>query len=219
MVLAGSCFGFDIFFFNIALHNTSVANVNLITSLVCFILVPIGILFFKERVTKGFFIGGTITLFGVVVLLKGQESGGVSHIYGDFLAVISTIFYGLFLSLIFTLRRIYHTMEIMFFASLGSSATLLILALIFEGIVLPKNINEFAMICLLAFCGQILGQGFFSYIIGKINTQISSLILLSSPALGAIMGFVFLGERIALLEIIGIIIVIIGVYFAKLGNH
>ena len=205
MLLAGIFFALDLLFFNLALRNTSVANVNLIAALVCFILVPIGVIFFHEKMKKSFLLGG----------IKGRGIDSNASIYGDFLALLSVLCYGLFLALIYKLRRKYGTMEIMFFACFGSSITLFVLALCIEGFQIPQNCYEWWLVILIAFFGQVVGQGFFNYIMGKANTQTSSLLLLFSPAIAALMGFLLLGEKLGFFEIIGIIIIMIGVYFAK----
>ena len=215
MLLAGIFFALDLLFFNLALRNTSVANVNLIAALVCFILVPIGEIFFHEKMKKSFLLGGIIAVCGVVILIKGRGIDSNASIYGDFLALLSVLCYGLFLALIYKLRRKYGTMEIMFFACFGSSITLFVLALCIEGFQIPQNCDEWWLVILIAFFGQVVGQGFFNYIMGKANTQTSSLLLLFSPAIAALMGFLLLGEKLGFFEIIGIIIIMIGVYFAK----
>lgn len=219
MCIAGIFFAFDLVFFNLALRHTSVANVNLMSSLVCFILLPIGFFFFHEKIKKSFLLGAIITISGVIILIKGKGSESVATIYGDFLAFLSVLCYGIFLSLVYGLRRKYGALEIMFFASLGSSITLFCLAAFLEGFEVPQNTKEWIIIAMIAFFGQIVGQGIFSFIVGKINTQTSSLLLLFSPVIAAIMGFLFLHEKLGLFEILGICIILLGVYFAKRETH
>ena len=215
MILSGLFFGSDLVFFNHAIHHTSVANVNLIGSLVCFILVPIGIIFFHEKIKKQFIIGGIIALFGVFVLIKGEDQSSIAHPFGDFLAFLSMCSYAIFLSLVYKMRRKYHTMVFMFYSGIGASLLLLIVGSSLEGFSLPQDTKNWFFILLIALFGQILGQGFFGFIMGKISTQTSSLLLLLSPITAAIMGFFILGEKIGLFEILGIGIILFGVYLAK----
>lgn len=219
MMLAGIFFAFDLLFFNIALRHTSVANVNLFGSLACFILMPIGIFFFKERFRKSLLIGAIIAFFGIFMLVGGKGELSVATPFGDFMAFLSVVFYSSFLSVIYSLRKRYGTLEIMFFACIGSSIMLLILALFLEGFEVPKDIKDFGIIVAISLCGQVIGQGFFNYIVGKVNTQTYSLTLLFSPIIAALMGFFILNERLGILEVCGICIILIGVYFAKKESY
>lgn len=219
MMVAGIFFAFDLLFFNIALRHTSVANVNLFASLVCFILIPIGIFFFKERFRKSLIIGAIIAFFGILILVGGKGKLSVATPFGDFMAFLSVLCFSCFLGVIYSLRKRYGTLEIMFFACIGSSLVLLVLALMFEGFEVPKDMKDFGIIMLISLCGQVIGQGFFNYIMGKVNTQTSSLVLLFSPIIAALMGFFILDEKLGILEVCGICIILIGVYFAKKESY
>jgi len=215
MCLAGVFFGFDLLFFNIALLNTTVANVNLIASLACFVLVPIGIIFFSEKMRKQFVIGGLIAFIGVVMLMGGRGEFSVATTYGDVMAFLSMLCYSLFLALSFSLRKKYGALCIMSFVCIGSGVTLGVFAGAIEGFMIPQNLREWGIVLLIAFFGQLLGQGFFSHILARLGTQTSSIVLLCSPAIAAIMGFMILGERLGIFEICGIVIIICGVYITK----
>lgn len=219
MLLAGVFFAFDLLFFNIALRHTSVANVNLFASLACFILMPIGILFFKEKFKKSLLFGGIVAFCGVCLLVGGKGELSVASGYGDFMAFLSVLCYSGFLAVIYSLRRKYGTLQIMFFACIGSSFMLFILMCVFEGFVLPKGAKDWGIIVLIALCGQVIGQGFFSFILGKLDSQMASLLLLFSPIIAALMGFFLLGEHLGIFEILGIGIIIFGVYLAKREHY
>lgn len=216
MLCAGMLFGLDLVFFNIAIHKTSIANVNLFASLVCFILVPIGAIFFKEKIKVDFVIGSLIALAGVFVLIKGRGGESVATPFGDFLAFLSMVCYSLFLSLVYGLRKKYDTPILMAFASVGSIIVLLAVGIPMEGFSLPKDAKTWWILLWIMIFGQLLGQGFFGYIMGKIDAQVSSLILLFSPMIAALMGYIFLGEKLGIYEIIGMVIIVCGVYIAKM---
>lgn len=215
MILAGIFFGLDLVFFNTALHHTSVAHVNLISSLVCFTLVPIGAIFFKEKITLSFIIGSLIAFVGIFLLLGGRESNSPSSLFGDFLAFLSMCCYSIFLALVYRIRKTYNTMILMFFACIGSSILLLPMGGFLEGWQIPENPKEWFYVLLVVLFGQILGQGFFGYIMGKLDTKTSSLILLFSPITAVILGFICLGETISFLECLGICIILAGIFIAK----
>lgn len=215
MLIAGVLFALDLTFFNLSLRETSVAHVNLIGSLVCFVLAPIGVIFFNEKIRKGFIIGCLLAILGVFLLIRGRIDGSVATLWGNFLAFICMLFYSFFLAMVFHLRKKYSAFSVMAFSSVGASASLLGVALVVEGFSYPDTPSALGYLLLIVLFGQILGQGFFSYIMGKISTQASSLILLASPLIAAIMGFFILGEKLGPIEILGIFVIISGIYFAQ----
>lgn len=216
MLGAGAFFGLDLVFFNLAIHKTSIANVNLFASLVVFILVPIGAIFFKEKIRLDFVLGSLICLAGVFILIKGRGGESVATPFGDFLAFLSMACYGIFLSLVYGLRKRYDTLTMMSFSSVGSIFVLLSIGIPMEGFYTPKDWNTWWNLLAISLFGQVLGQGCFGYIMGKLSTQVSSLILLFTPMLAGLMGYFLLGEKLGIYEIIGMAIIIFGVYLAKM---
>lgn len=216
MILAGAMFGLDLVFFNLALHRTSVANVNLFASIVCFILVPIGVVFFGEKVKPNFILGACVSFVGILMLVYGKSDVSVATPLGDLFAFISMVSYSIFLALVFSLRKTYSTMHLFFFASLGASLVLFVIGIWLEGFSMPKDTKNWGILLLVVLFGQILGQGFFGFIMGKLPAQLASLLLLFSPIIATIMGFVFLGEKLGIIEFLGILIIISGVYLAQM---
>lgn len=218
MIFAGVMFGIDVVFFNISLRHTSVANVNLIGSLVCFVLVPIGFFFFKEKIRPSFFFGSVVAIIGIYLLVQGgaKNEGGAASLYGDMMALLSMLAYSVFLGLVYGFRRTYDTLDIMFFACVGSLITLFLSAFFVEGITLPPNSKEWMIIIGTTLFGQMLGQGVFSFAMGKISSQSASLLLLLSPITGALMGYFILNEALGLFELIGIGVILLGIFIVKL---
>ncbi|MCI6217716.1 MAG: DMT family transporter [Helicobacter sp.] len=215
MILSGVFFGLDLLFFNLALHHTSVANVNLICSTACLVLVPIGIIFFKQKLYLSFVLGSMIAIIGAFILIKGRSDLSVASPFGDFLAFLSMLSYAIFLALIYNLRRCYRTLQIMFYSGIGACLFLLVLGCILEGFVIPQDSYQWFLCILIAFFGQVVGQGFFGYIMGRMNIQLYSLLLLFSPAIAAILGYLILDEYLGVIEIFGICVIVLGVFIAQ----
>lgn len=215
MILAGLFFGLDLVFFNTALHRTSVTHVNLIGSLVCFILVPAGVLIFGEKLKLNFILGASIALLGIPLLVGGKHDSNAASFLGDFLAFLSMCGYSIFLILVYKIRQQYDTMVLMFFACIGSSALLLAAGALLEGASAPLHTRDWLLTGLVVLFGQVIGQGAFGYIMGKLDTQASSLVLICSPVLAGLLGFLLLGERLGIIEVLGIGIIIWGVYIAQ----
>ena len=132
------------------------------------------------------------------------------------MAFLSMSCYGIFLSLVYGLRKRYDTLTLMSFASLGSIAILLGVGIPMEGFSLPKDWHTWGTLIAISLFGQVLGQGCFGYIMGKLSTQASSLILLFTPAIAGVMGYFILKEKLGIYEILGMVVIILGVYIAKM---
>ena len=219
MMFGGIFCASDLVFFNIALHNTSVANVNLFASLACFILIPIGVFFFKERFQKNFGIAAGIAFVGVIVLVGGKGELSVATPFGDFMAFLSVMCYSTFLSVVYSMRKRYDTLEITFFSYVGAASLLFIMSVFVEGFETPKDMKDFWVIALIAFFGQVIGQGFLNFVLGKASTQLSSILLLFTPIVAALMGFFILGEYLDGIEMLGIGIIMVGIYLARKGLY
>ena len=66
---------------------------------------------------------------------------------------------------------------------------------------------------------QILGQGLVIYGLSKIRPQLSSLLLLFQPITATILGAYFFSEILLFVQLIGVIILLIGIYFAGLSER
>ncbi|MDU7693706.1 MAG: DMT family transporter [Helicobacter sp.] len=216
---AGLLFALDLIFFNTSLHHTSVGHANVIGSLLCFVLAPLGAIFFGEKIKKPFIFGSILSIAGVVLLMQGRIQDSVATGFGNFLALMAMIFYSFFLALVFHLRKRYSALTVMSFSSIGASVGLLIIGSSLEGFTYPQNGITWFYTWLIVLFGQILGQGFFSFIMSKLSTQTTSLLLLITPVMAAIMGFLFLGEKMGYLEILAIIIILVGIYFGQQKSH
>ena len=55
--------------------------------------------------------------------------------------------------------------------------------------------------------------------LGKASTQLSSILLLFTPIVAALMGFFILGEYLDRIEMLGIGIIMVGIYLARKGLY
>ena len=66
---------------------------------------------------------------------------------------------------------------------------------------------------------QIMGQGLVLYGLSRIKPQISSLLLLFQPVSATILGIYFFSETLLIGQFIGVIILLVGIYFAGLSER
>lgn len=216
LLCAGVFLAGDVSLWNLSFSYTSVANANLLANLTPFTVIPISYFIFKEKIPKFFFVGASITIIGVILLIGGKINPSNSNYFGDFLAFCASFFYAIFLIISYRLRDRIASSVIMFVSGFGSAITLFITATIIEGFQVPHGIAELWPILGLTLCLQVIGHNLLAHCQGKININLSSIICLSQPAIALVYSYFIFAETISMKEVIGIIVVIVGVYFVKM---
>lgn len=218
MFFSGVFLALDLVFWNMSFQYTTVANANLLVNLVPLTIIPLSYFFYKEKLNKSFFIGLIVLIIGIIILMKGKISTNPENFRGDFYAFIASIFYGLFLFFVSNIRSRVSAKVIMFICGFGSLITLFIAMFFKEGIGYPVTLKELIPLVGLAIFSQLLGQGLMSYCVGKIRITLSSILVLSQPIVAAVYSFLLFNEKISQQEILGIFIVLIGIYISKKQN-
>ncbi|WP_297433493.1 DMT family transporter [uncultured Cetobacterium sp.] len=218
MFFSGVFLALDLVFWNMSFQYTTVANANLLVNLVPLTIIPLSYFFYREKLNKSFFIGLVVLIIGIIILMKGKISTNPQNFRGDFYAFIASIFYGLFLFFVSNIRNRVSAKVIMFICGFGSLITLFIAMFFKEGIGYPVTLKELIPLVGLAIFSQLLGQGLMSYCVGKIRITLSSILVLSQPIVAAVYSFLLFNEKISQQEILGIFIVLIGIYISKKQN-
>lgn len=215
MILSGVFLAGDLVFFNMALVRTSLANTNLLTNMTAFIIVPISYFVFKEKIPKFYLLGLAISILGVVVLVTGKVTPSRTNYLGDIFAAIACIFYGLYFLSTYKLRDILSSNIILFFGAIGTIIALLLVSFFAEGLQAPNNFPDFLNLLAFAVFVQVIGHNLLAHCQGHLSVNLSSAITLMQPVVAAIYSVLLFGEKLSIKEIIGMIIVIIGVYICK----
>ena len=62
---------------------------------------------------------------------------------------------------------------------------------------------------------QIIGIGSITWALGKVKTSLASLTLMSEPLTAAILGIFLLGELLSIMQILGGIVILVGILIAQ----
>lgn len=215
IILSGVFLAGDLILWHISFNYTTVANANLLANLVPFTIIPISFFVFKEKISKYFLGGLIITLAGVAVLMAGKIKPSPSNFIGDLMAFSTSIFYALFMLSVYKVRDKISALTIIFVSAFGSLPVLFVAMGVMEGFYVPSNFKELAPLLALAILCHIGGQGLMAFCLGKLSANLSSVLVLFQPIIAAIYAYFIFAERLSLIEICGIFITLIGIYFAK----
>ena len=215
LLLSGLFLAGDVALWNTSFSYTTVANANLLTNLTPFTVIPVSYFIFRERLPRLFIPGAAVTLAGVVLLLGGKASPSAGNYFGDMLALAAAFFYAGFLLIAYRLRDTIESSVIMFVSAFGGLVGLFAASLAVEGLQVPQGWNDIWPILALTLCVQVVGHNLLTHCQGKLSVNLSSVICLSQPAIAAVYSWAVFSEQLSTLEILGIVVVMAGVYIVK----
>lgn len=213
--LTGIFFACDLIFINMALLKTTLAESMMLTNMVPFIVAPLSILVFKEKIPHIFyltFLGAGIGLY----LMMGTGSISQGHLNGDLLALTSAFFYACYFIGIKYLRSELNTNIIMSIACLSGGIFLAIVGFLSGEVIIPVSFHGWFVLVLISILGMVIGQILLTYAIKFVPINLGALLLLTSPIYGAFFAFLFYKETLTLSQIGGILIIMLSVYFGKI---
>ncbi|AEI35885.1 MULTISPECIES: DMT family transporter [Francisella] len=212
--LTGLFLALDLAFYGISLIYTSIAEASLLTNLCPFITTFIAIIFLKEKVSLKYYLVLLVAFIGLLLLMS-QSGLSSQHLLGNWLAIISAVFYALFIIFSKKLRDSCSTFRMMFIASLSGSATLFILAFIFNEQIIPTTLSGVLILLAIAIFGHLLGNILYISRVKYISLAMSSLVLLVGPVFALLYGYILFRETFSIQQLIGMFIIILSVYLGK----
>ena len=215
IALIGFFFAGDLFFWHLAILNTSVANATLLATMTP-IIVTIGAwLFLKEIITSRILLGVTLGVLGALLLVGTSARFAPENVTGDIFGLITACFFGAYFLAVSAARRRMSAATIMFYPALVTTALLLIVALAAEDRILPASGYGLAILVALALISQVGGQGLTAYALGYLPAIFSSLVIFFEAIAAAVFAWLILNEQITAWQLCGGILLLAGLYAAR----
>ena len=214
MIGAGLLFAGDLAVWHWSIVLTSVANATLLANLAP-IFVTLAVWLFYRRRPGGLFLTGlAVALAGTITLLGGDFRLGGKALAGDFLGVVTAMFYAGYQLAVTRLRSRASTASIMAWSGLVTAAALLPIALISGEQILPATGMGWVKLFGLALISQAAGQSLIAYAMAHLPATFSSVGLLLQPVMAALFAWVLLGETLGWVAIAGGLAVLAGIAIA-----
>jgi drug/metabolite transporter (DMT)-like permease len=218
LVLAGIFFALDLLFWNIALGHTSVANATLLVNCATFFVAFFSWWFFKKPIGFTLLLGILFSFMGGILLIWPHFNSADNSLWGDILSLGAALFYALYLMMIQIARQTFNTLKIMTISGIVTSIAALIMAWIFNETLFVDSLSSWQALLGLALIVQILGQGFITYALAALSATLSSVVLLLQPVISAWIAWWLFDENLVLIQIIGMLIILSGIAYAKLSS-
>jgi drug/metabolite transporter (DMT)-like permease len=213
-LIAGLCLAVDLVLWNHAIADVGAGVATVLGNLQVLFVAFAAWALFGERPTRRFLIFLPVVMVGVVLVsgMVGGDGGGTHPLAGIGYGLGTSVAYAVFLLI---LRRSSvgtpHAAGPLSEVTAGAALGALLLGLVFGGLQLRIGWPSFGWLLLLALLSQTLGWLIITSTLPRLPAAIASLILLLQPAAAMLLAYLVLGERPALIQIAGAVVVCTGV--------
>jgi len=220
--LPGLLFAGDFWAWHWSFEQTSVANSTLLANTAILWVTLFAWLVWKERITRMFTIGAVAAFVGMAILIMSSTrripATDGNPVFGDMLALLTALFYASYQLSMKRHRRSHSAPVLMFWASAVAAVALLPLALIHDDPFLPTDTMKWLPLIGLGVVSHACGQGLIAYGLGGVPASLASVTLLVQPVLTAFLGVWMLSQQLVLWQIVGALVVVLGLFFAIRGQ-
>lgn len=215
---AGLLFAGDLFFWHLAIMNTTAANATLLATLApLWVMLASGALL-KEPVTRAMATGLGACLIGAAMLVGSSFAFAPQRLEGDFYGLVTSLFFGSYFIAMRFARRGAAGMTpgvLVYRSSLVTAAALLVSALLLEDRILPASLHGVLMLVALGVFSHAAGQGLLAFALGSLSAGFSALVIFLEAVAAALMGYLFLAESVSLAQAAGGAVILAGIYVAR----
>jgi drug/metabolite transporter (DMT)-like permease len=215
VLLPGLFFAGDLFFWHLAIMNTTIANATFLAVLAPVFVVSLSWLVLREAVGPEVVLGLVAGLAGAAFLLGSSYSFAPAHLLGDAFGLITAMFFGAYFLSVRPARKHLAAGRLIFFSSLVTASILLVIALVLEPRMLPTTTRGLMMLAALALISHAGGQGLLAIALGHLPAGFSSLVIFLEGVAAAGFAWAILGEDMTAMQLLGAATILLGVWIAR----
>lgn len=208
--VAGVLLAFHFIIWFESLRYTSIASSTVLVTLQPIFAFLGTYFFFKEKVSVKTIVAGCIAIIGSCYISWGDFQISGSALYGDILALIACALVTGYLLFGQEIRKRLSLITYTMIVYSVSSITLFCYVLITGGNFSPVTQTDWLYFLLLALIPNLLGHTLFNWSLKWISTNTISMAILFEPIGATILAYFIFGEKLMLSQIIGGVVVIIG---------
>lgn len=199
-----------------AINYTRIANATLLNNLAPLWVALVALIFWRERLRAGFWLGLALTIGGATVVLGSDFIAHPQLNSGNLLGVISSFFYAAYFLTTQRGREHFSTLTYVFLVTTVSAAVLL-----GANLAVGNPLSGFPPATYLSFLGaglisQLIGYFSVGYALGHLPASVVSPTMIAQPVLTALLAIPLAGEPLVPALWIGGLVTLAGIY---LINH
>ena len=204
VMLGGLFFAADIAAWHTGIMMTKLANATLFGNFASLLLVVYGLILARQRPSTQTSIAIFFAFAGAALLMGQSYEASHDYLVGDMLSLLAGVLYTGYVLALQKARGSMGSWAVLAISTLASALPLLLFAMAMGEKIIP---TDWTPLILLALTSQIVGQGLLIYSLPHFSPLVVGLTLLVQPSIAALSGWVFFGETIGPIEILGMILV------------
>jgi drug/metabolite transporter (DMT)-like permease len=202
-----------------SLHYTTIASSTILMSLEPVIVMSGAFIFFKEKSNSLALFGMLIALVGAVYVAWGDMGLSKSNIFGDILSILGTvsISIGMLIAQHLLKRTTFYLYS--FFVFLAAFIVFFLFNLIMGISMIHYPLEEWGLFFLLAIGPTVFGHLVFNWMLQYVKASTISMCVLGEPIGASILAGILFHQMISIFQIVGGIIIILGLYLYFKSNQ
>jgi drug/metabolite transporter (DMT)-like permease len=215
IAVGGIFFGLDLAFYNTSILKTSAANATLLGNNTPIFVGIFAWLIFRQRPPLAFWLGLVLAVAGAGVIVSADMSRHVGFGAGDLMSVAAAACFAVYLMATERVRGSASTIGFLRLAMIATTAFLLVVNLVLRvPLHIPSRQSWWALLGL-GLISQLGGYLALTYALGHLPATVTSVTLLAQGPLTAVLAAIFLAEPLTNAQIVGGILVLIGIFLAN----
>lgn len=217
-ILGGVMFAGDLGMYNTSVMLTSATNATLLGNNAPLWVALGAWIFFRQRPSVMYWIGLVLALVGTVAIVGSDMIKHPTFSLGDFFAFAAAVCFAGYLLAVERVRASTDTLTLLMITISASTVTLFIIALITHAPLQGFSLTTWGSLIALGLVSQVCGYVALTYALGHLPATVTSVCLLLQAPLTALLAIPLLGESVTEPQILGGLLVLIGVYLVSRPN-
>jgi len=220
-MLSGILLGLHFLSWIFSLSLTSVASsVVLVTTTPIWVALVSPILL-KESVNKKFFLGLSISIFGIILITYGPllvnhelRMNHLIHARGNFFALLGAFSAAGYMIAGRFLRERISTISYISLVYTIAAVFVVFLSIFLQTSLFNVDGSDFFLLLLIALIPQVVGHSMINAALGSLPAAVVSISLMGEPVGSALLALLFLNEVPTTAEWLGFVVILVGMYFS-----
>jgi drug/metabolite transporter (DMT)-like permease len=218
-VLGGAFFAADLSAWASGVMLSGAANPTLLANIAPLWVGLGSLIFFRERLNRRFWIGLILAIGGAVLVLGVDTLRGMTFGLGTLLGLLASVFYGGYILITQRGRETLDSLTYFWISALSSTVILLLMVLVLGQPLTGYSPTTYSNFLAMGLITQIIGYLAINYTLGHLPSTLVSPTLLGQPVLTSLLAWPLLGEALSAWQILGGLIVLLGVYLVHASRR
>ena len=198
-----------------SLTQTSVANSTILRNLTPLFTSVGGWLLLNQKFNCKFVLGMIVAVIGAISIGWDDFYIAQDNLIGDGIALLSALFYAIYLLAIESLQGSLNTTKILLWRCAFGTLFMLPVVMLTEEYIFPSSWQGWLIVIALAIVCQAVGQGLLVYSFKYFSSGLIALFLLLSPIMTALLAWLIFAESLDIFNGVAFVLVLGGIYLAK----